>query len=94
MGELIIDNRVSGGIKEEYQTVGCKHCQAVLRMILAGVNRTREGAFCLQCSGPICETCAARHFQRPEGPCEAFERRIDAWQRQQTFRAYLDQGGR
>jgi len=58
MGYLSIDDRAAGGKHTEYDTVSCKHCQAVIRV----VHRQPQGAWCLQCQGPVCDTpaCASR----------------------------------
>ncbi len=58
MGYLLNDKRGAGGELEEYDTVACRHCQAVIKL----VHRQQQGAFCRICMGPVCDTpkCATR----------------------------------
>ena len=67
MGYQICDNRVSGGRLEEYDTISCKHGQAVLRII----KGKKEGNWCGPCGGPICHRCARI------GQCQPFLRQVD-----------------
>lgn len=67
MGYMLSDNRVSGGVLEEHDTVSCKHCQAILRII----KRQKEGYWCGTCAGHVCRRCASR------GRCEPFFRQVE-----------------
>ena len=67
MGYLIIDHRGGGGKLEEFDTVSCKHCQAVIKIIPG----KREDKWCGLCAGPICEFCHAK------GVCEPFWSKIE-----------------
>jgi hypothetical protein len=75
VGYLLIDNRVSGGVLEEYQTVPCKHCRAVLKI----VKGQREGYWCNPCGGHVCPTCAK------SGRCDPFFAKIERWQQGERF---------
>ncbi len=67
MGYLLNDGRMAGGTLKEYDTVACKHCQAVIKV----VKGARSGAWCNLCFGPVCNTakCATR--------CEPFFKKIE-----------------
>jgi hypothetical protein len=54
-GELIIDNRHSGGTLFEAATITCSHCQA---QIIRNPARVRERTFCRKCNRYICDHCA------------------------------------
>ncbi len=75
MGYLFIDGEITPDgtthRAQEFDTVSCKHCQAVIRL----VKRQRQGAWCCLCNGPVCNTnrCASR--------CVPFFMKIDKWQR-------------
>lgn len=64
MGYLLVDNKVSGGMKQEYDTKSCKHCQGIVKVLikrhlLGGQSKKKdEGFFCIKCMGPLCEYCA------------------------------------
>ncbi len=49
MGYLLIDDSASGGLKREYDTVSCKHCQAVIKV------KRGSGNWCWNCAGPVCD---------------------------------------
>ena len=51
MGHLLIDDTASGGVKQEYDTVSCKHCQAVIKVM----RKQKSGYWCQHCSGPVCK---------------------------------------
>lgn len=58
MGHLLIVEGV-GSKKQEYDTVSCKHCQAVIKVVIAGVSKAYETKHrCDRCKGPICRYCA------------------------------------
>jgi hypothetical protein len=61
MGYLMNDNRNSGGELFECDTVSCKHCRAVLKVL----RRQKEGYWCPKCHGPVCEVCAATKMCAP-----------------------------
>ena len=49
MGYLLVDDTASGGLKREYDTVSCKHCQAVIKV------KRESGNWCQNCAGPVCD---------------------------------------
>lgn len=75
MGYLINDGRPAGGTLKEFDTVACKHCQAVIKV----QRGARSGAFCRLCMGPVCDTarCATR--------CEPFFKKIEEKIRRQAL---------
>lgn len=75
MGYLMIDNRLSGGKLEEYQTFTCAHCQRIGRIH----RRQREGGWCWQCAAPICWECLAL------GECRPFLQKIELALARQRF---------
>ena len=45
--------------KFECDIVGCRHCGAVIRIVLSGINASLETKYrCVYCDGPICRHCA------------------------------------
>lgn len=67
MGYLLVDHRGGDGpdgkkgIKVEYDTVACRHCRAVIRILIRGVAGQKEYETpytCGKCAGPICRFCA------------------------------------
>jgi hypothetical protein len=64
---LMVDNRVDGGRLEEYDLIGCRHCQRQLKIS----RHQREGFYCMKCNGPVCDDakCNAR--------CEPFYRKVE-----------------
>lgn len=49
----------NGPHKLEFDIVGCKHCGAVIKIVLRGVNAALTTRFrCQKCHGPICRYCA------------------------------------
>lgn len=82
MGYLIIDHRGgtnpdgTKGELQELDTVGCKHCGAVIRIVLKGVASAYETPFkCTRCRGPICKACA--HNMEVTGLCNPLKARLD-----------------
>lgn len=72
MGYLIIDQSATEtngkrGEKLEYDTVSCKHCQCVLRI----VKRQKEGAWCFTCGGSVCIPCSKT------GQCVPFMKKVE-----------------
>lgn len=75
MGFLVIDHRDgfepdgSKGRLQEYDTVSCKHCQALIRIVLKGVTKAYETPYrCDRCNGPICRYCG----EARKGICTPF----------------------
>lgn len=69
MGVLIIDHRhtvdptgTRDGILQEFDTVACVHCQAVIRKVITGPCRTRldSPGECDHCRRPVCHSCGAK----------------------------------
>ena len=64
MGYLLIDNGPPSAVtnvptgKHEFDTVACRHCGAVIKIVLKGVTRAYETQYrCQRCDGPICRYC-------------------------------------
>ena len=75
MGHLLIDDRVSGGELKEFDTVSCKHCQAVIKI----KRGQKDGAWCNLCFGPVCNTkvCASK--------CKPFFKKVEEKLRRQAL---------
>jgi len=75
MGYLVNDKRGAGGKLFEYDTVACKHCQAVIKI----VKGAKSGAWCNPCFGPVCNTdaCASE--------CTPFFKKIEEKLRRQSL---------
>jgi hypothetical protein len=80
MGYVSIDHRNgqnpdgSKGTLVEYDTVSCRHCQAIIQIRLRGVNReVRTPYHCARCNGPICKFCG----EQREGQCTPFWAMVD-----------------
>ena len=64
MGYLFKDNGEDNGQArhqriEEYDTISCKHCQGVIKIILRGCTKAAATKYrCSRCNGPICKYCA------------------------------------
>lgn len=67
MGYVLLDHSLGGigprgekGIKEEWDTISCKHCQQVMRIIIHGpARKVLESADrCDKCKAAICKKCA------------------------------------
>ncbi len=54
MGYLMKNSDNGKGSLQEWDTVSCKHCQAVIKI----VKGAKKGAWCQLCFGPVCETAA------------------------------------
>ena len=68
MGYLLIDHRgtcdptgTKDGRTEEYDTISCAHCQAVIKIKILGPCRTEVDGpgECDWCKKPLCHTCGA-----------------------------------
>lgn len=75
MGYLTIDHRAAGGKLAEFDTVNCKHCQAIIR-VRTGQQR---GAWCRSCQGPVCPTQACA------SACTPFLRKVEEAQARQRL---------
>lgn len=65
MGYLLIDHSAGTGPdgltgkKVEFDTVSCCHCQALIRVVIKGVEKAYECPYrCDRCRAPICKFCA------------------------------------
>jgi len=78
MGHLLIDDRASGGKLREYDTVSCKHCQAVIKMDLNPKTKVSQ-PWCDLCFGHVCNTkaCASR--------CTPFFKKVEEQLRRQAL---------
>lgn len=91
MGYLLIDHSqgagppgpdgvIRSGIKVEFDTVNCSHCQAVIKVLnaaLAGAKDYETPYRCNKCgSRPICRHCAEQ-MNENGGKCENFRAKID-----------------
>ena len=63
MGYLLNDHtscEINGkrGTRKEWDTVNCKHCQTVIKII----KNAQDGAWCTKCNGAVCNTvkCATQ----------------------------------
>jgi hypothetical protein len=87
MGYLLNDDSASGGKRLEWDTVSCRHCQAVIKV----ERRQHQGAYCMKCGGPVCNTprCATE--------CAPFRRRLEqqikARERRQRFWDHVSLAG-
>lgn len=72
---VMVDNRAAGGGLVEYDVVGCRHCQAQLKIERGAAS----GAYCMNCAGPVCNTerCATR--------CSPFYAKVEAALRRFDF---------
>ena len=74
MGHIYIEEGVHpvSGVtlpRVEIDTVACKHCRAVIRVVLAGVTRAYDTPHrCGRCDSPICAFCARKMDQ--DGDCQ------------------------
>lgn len=73
MGLLMISG-MSG--KEEIETVSCKHCQKVIKILLKGCTKEVQTKFsCGRCRGPICRACA--EIMDLTGQCSPVGAKVD-----------------
>ena len=75
MGYLVNDGRLAGGPLLEYDTVACKHCQAVIKI----ERGAKSGAWCNPCFGPVCNTKACA------SGCTPFFKKIEEKLRRAAF---------
>ncbi|MCH8285910.1 hypothetical protein IIB79_05200, partial [candidate division KSB1 bacterium] len=55
--------------KLEMDLVGCRHCGAIIKIVLHGVNASLETDYrCAYCDGPMCKYCA-ENLQGAKGKC-------------------------
>jgi hypothetical protein len=89
MGYLLIDHRSTvdptgtrDGRLEEYDTIACPHCQAVIKTVVTGPCRTRADSpgECDYCRRPVCRGCAERLRASGTCPGEMREKVDRAWQ--------------
>lgn len=85
MGYLMVDDRNSGGELREYDTVSCKHCQAIIKI----VKRQKSGYWCHSCGGFICEHCG----KTSNGECLPFKKKLDEKLRRQAMFKSMGLGG-
>jgi hypothetical protein len=80
MGYLMIDHRgtmAPDGTKgrlQEFDTLACKHCQAVVAVLDKNHPNVRSYTpkfKCTRCNGPVCRACAAL------GVCNPIQARIE-----------------
>ena len=68
-GYLLVDNRCAGGALNEFPTLTCSHCKAVM---LVNPLRTRDRAFCRKCNHYVCDKCEALRVASG-GECKTFD---------------------
>ena len=51
-GTLQIDNRASGGVLEEYNTMTCAHCNSI---VVLNPKRIRPREWCARCNAYVCD---------------------------------------
>lgn len=78
MGHLLIDDRASGGKLREYDTVSCKHCQAVIKIEIRPKTKMCQ-PWCDHCFGHVCNAKACASL------CVPFFRKIDEKLRRQAY---------
>ena len=63
----------------EYETVGCKHCRAVIAVLVKGCSRDYQSKYtCPRCCRSVCLKCA-EWMRNNGGQCPGpFEARIEA----------------
>ena len=85
MGIVIVDNRNAGGTLGEWDTVACKHCRAVIKVVIKGITRAYNTTYrCGRCCGPVCKACAEVMHQNGGSCTEPFLAKVElALKRQQ-----------
>ena len=94
MGYLSVDHSQTQGVDTygnlsgkdgrllEFDTVACKHCQAVIKIVIRGVNRAYATKHaCSRCRGPICKCCATAMARTKKCP-GSFREKIDRLRQQ------------
>jgi hypothetical protein len=93
MGYVMIDHRhtvdptgTRDGILEEFDSISCPHCQAVIKKIILGPCRTKPDSpgECDYCRRPICHACADRLRATDVCPGEMREKVDRAWQQMRS----------
>lgn len=87
MGYLLNDNRASGGELREYDTVSCKHCQAIIKLSVG--KKKKITYWCGPCSGEICEHCKSTD----NGVCIPFMKKLEERLRRQASLRSMGIGG-
>lgn len=73
MGQLLIVQGL-GEKKLEFDTVSCRHCQSVIKVVIRGVERAYDTKYrCDRCRGPICKYCA----EVLEGKCSPIMAKVE-----------------
>ena len=67
---LIIDNRASGGTRQEYATLTCGHCHTV---VVLHPERKRERGWCRRCNSYTCDGVCSK----PDSPCVPIEKAVE-----------------
>lgn len=89
MGYLLKDHRSTvdptgtrDGRLEEWDTIACCHCQAVIKRIIRGPCRTDidSPGECDHCKKPVCRECAARLITNEVCPGEMRQKILRAWE--------------
>ena len=83
MGYLYIDGGLENGKTlgpMEYSTVSCRHCRAVIKILVKGCSREYANTKfrCGRCNGPVCRSCASV-MERRGGVCtQPFMAKVEA----------------
>lgn len=80
MGYLVIDDRAQAGGVREWDTVHCRHCEALILV----TRYRREGAYCLKC-GPVCQRPECSPERCGRGGSLHFMRRVGEQLRRDAF---------
>ncbi len=86
MGYLLIDNRESGGVKEEYDTKPCRHCRGALKVFHAPYTHQHnedcakfgcdhEQYYCSRCNGMLCRWCGRKMART--GVCDIYLKKAE-----------------
>lgn len=86
MGYLLIDNTESGGIKEEFDTKSCKHCQGAVKVFRPPYTHQhnedcqkygcdREQYYDPRCNGILCRWCGRKLAKT--GVCDIYRREME-----------------
>lgn len=83
---LLVDNRESGGKKEEWDTTPCKHCPRFLKVYRQPYTHQHtedcaiegcdhEQYFCWRCDGMLCRFCGRKMHKT--GVCEPYRKQME-----------------